>query len=91
MLGPFSNTLEDRAKHKVGELGYIPLFPTSQGPLEWCHQLINEHKGLSFSPSPSLSLSNRSLHCLGAVNVSRLLRSFCLSARTCAPYEVTSS
>lgn len=90
MLGPFSNTLEDdRAKHKVGELGYIPLFPTSQGPLEWCHQLINEHTALSLSLSSSLS--DRSLHCLGGVNVSRLLRSFCLNARTCAPYEVTSS
>lgn len=55
MLGPFSNTLEDHAKHKVGELGNIPLFPTSQGPLEWCHQLINEHKALSFSSSPSPS------------------------------------
>lgn len=57
MLGPFPNTLEDGAKHKLGELGYIPLFPTSQGPLKWCHQLMNEHKALSFSSSPSLFLS----------------------------------
>lgn len=29
MLEPFPNTLEDHAKHKVGELGRIPLFPPS--------------------------------------------------------------
>lgn len=30
MLEPFPNTLEDHAKHKVRELGRIPLFPPSQ-------------------------------------------------------------
>lgn len=57
MLEPFSNTLEDHAKHKVRELGCVPLFPTLLRPLELCHQLINEHNALSFSPCLSLSLS----------------------------------
>lgn len=55
MLEPFSNTLEDHAKHKVRELGCVPLFPTLLRPLELCHQLINEHNALSFSPSLSLA------------------------------------
>ena len=51
---PFSNTLEDHAKHKVRELGCIPLFPTPLRPLELCHQLINEHNALSSSRSLSI-------------------------------------
>lgn len=53
MLEPFSNTLEDHAKHKVRELGCVPLFPTLLRPLELCHQLINEHNAISFPLSLS--------------------------------------
>lgn len=99
MLEPFSNTLEDLAKHKVRELGCVPLFPTLVRPLELCHQLINEHNALSFSLSLSLNIllgdflfhavaqKFESLDCLGK-RMLCLLNSFC--ATTCVHSHMNS-
>ena len=96
---PFPNTLEDHAKHKVRELGCVPLFPTLLRPLELCHQLINEHNALSFSLSLSQYVIGsfftlfhaaaqkfESLDCL-----EEWMCYVCVGACMQAPYELTSS